>query len=50
MNNPHKDLSVYETTIRHMPSTPMTRDEMLEQCRLVSECPEFSEDDEWELY
>lgn len=50
MSNPlHKDLSAYETTIRHMPATPMTRNEMLQQCKLVSECPEFCEDDEWEL-
>lgn len=29
---------------RHMPGTPMTREEMEAQCRLVSSCPEIPED------
>ena len=41
---------IYHAKLRHMPSTPMTQEEMLRQCEIVSEaakCDPGEEEEEW---
>lgn len=35
--------------LNHIPSTPMSQEEMQKQCAVVSQCPEISEDEEYQV-